>query len=168
MIVFRNAATGDAEALAALFADSFTDTFGALYDPADLASFLAGHTAAHWAAQFADPAYAIRIGESGGAAAAFIKLGPPSLPVDRPRPSIELRQLYVLPAYKGSGAAQAAMDWAIATARARGAQDLFLSVYVDNHRARRFYERYGFERIGRYSFMVGNHADEDDLMRLAL
>ena len=60
------------------------------------------------------------------------------------------------------------MDWAIATARARGAQDLFLSVYVDNHRARRFYERYGFERVGRYQFMVGAHADEDDLMRLAL
>ena len=168
MIEFRDAAAGDAETLAALFARSFTDTFGALYDPADLATFLAGHTPAQWAAQLADPAFAIRIGEADGIAAAFVKLGPPSLPVERPRPSIELRQLYVLPEHKGTGAAQAAMDWTIATARTRGAQDLFLSVYIDNHRARRFYERYGFERIGRYAFMVGNHADEDDLMRLAL
>ena len=37
-----------------------------------------------------------------------------------------------------------------------------------NHRARRFYERYGFEEIGVYTFMVGDHADEDHLMRLAL
>ncbi len=168
MIDYRDATIGDAAALAALFAHSFTDTFGALYDPADLAAFLAGHTPMHWAAQLADPAYAIRIGEADGTPAAFAKLGPPSLPVERPRPSIELRQLYVLPAHKGSGAAQAAMEWVIATARARGAEDLFLSVYVDNHRARRFYERYGFERVGRYRFMVGNHADEDDLMRLAL
>ena len=168
MIVYRDATPGDAAALVALFARSFTDTFGALYDPADLAAFLAGHTVAHWDAQLADPAYAIRVGEADGVAAAFAKLGPPSLPVERTRPSIELRQLYLLSAHKGSGAAQAAMDWAIATARARGAQDLFLSVYIDNHRARRFYERYGFERIGSYHFMVGNHADEDDLMRLAL
>jgi len=168
MIVFRDAGPGDAATLAALFAQSFTDTFGTLYDPADLAAFLAGHTPAHWATQLADPAYAIRIGEADGAAAAFVKLGPPSLPVERTRPSIELRQLYVLSEHKGTGAAQAAMDWTIATARARGAEDLFLSVYVDNHRARRFYERYGFERVGRYHFMVGNHADEDDLMRLAL
>lgn len=168
MIIYRDAVPGDAATLAALFAHCFTDTFGALYDPADLAAFLAGQSAAQWAAQLADPGYAIRIGEDGDAAVALIKLGPPALPVARPRPSIELRQLYLLPAYKGSGAAQAAMDWAIATARARGAQDLFLSVYVDNHRARRFYERYGFERVGRYQFMVGAHADEDDLMRLAL
>ena len=168
MIDYRDAGVGDAATLSGLFARSFTDTFGALYDPADLAAFLAGHTPAHWASQLADPAYAIRIGEANGADAAFVKLGPPSLPVTRTRPSIELRQLYMLPELKGTGAAQAAMDWAIETARARGAQDLFLSVYVDNHRARRFYERYGFERVGSYHFMVGTHADEDDLMRLAL
>ena len=60
------------------------------------------------------------------------------------------------------------MQWVIDTARARGAQDLYLSVFVDNHRARRFYERHGFDRIGEYGFMVGTHRDTDDLMRLAL
>ena len=32
----------------------------------------------------------------------------------------------------------------------------------------RFYDRYGFEAEGRYDFMVGNHADEDIIMRKAL
>ena len=41
-------------------------------------------------------------------------------------------------------------------------------MFVDNHRARRFYERYGFEAVGRYDFMVGTHADEDLIMRLKL
>jgi RimJ/RimL family protein N-acetyltransferase len=40
-----------------------------------------------------------------------------------------------------------------------------LSVYIDNHRARRCYERYGFVGVGRYRFMVGAHADEDVVMR---
>ena len=49
-------------------------------------------------------------------------------------------------------------------ARARRGRDVPL-VFVDNHRARRFYARYGFEAVGRYDFMVGNHADEDIIMR---
>jgi ribosomal protein S18 acetylase RimI-like enzyme len=43
-----------------------------------------------------------------------------------------------------------------------------LSVYIDNDRARRFYERYGFAAVGRYHFMVGAHADEDIVMRRTL
>ena len=40
------------------------------------------------------------------------------------------------------------MDWALDEARRRGAEELYLTVYTDNHRARRFYERYGFEAVG--------------------
>ena len=50
----------------------------------------------------------------------------------------------------------------------RGAEELYLTVYVDNHRARRFYDRYAFEAVGSYAFMVGSHADEDIIMRKSL
>jgi ribosomal protein S18 acetylase RimI-like enzyme len=60
------------------------------------------------------------------------------------------------------------MGWAISEARARGAGDLYLSVFTDNHRARRFYARYGFEFVSTYAFIVGNHADEDHILRLSL
>jgi GNAT superfamily N-acetyltransferase len=60
------------------------------------------------------------------------------------------------------------MAWAIAEAKRRGACDLYLSVFVDNHRARRFYEGYGFTFIGTYAFMVGEHEDEDHVLRLEL
>ena len=56
----------------------------------------------------------------------------------------------------------------MAEARRRGARALYLSVFIDNHRAQRFYARYGFEAVGRYDFMVGTHADEDIIMRLKL
>jgi diamine N-acetyltransferase len=45
---------------------------------------------------------------------------------------------------------------------------MYLTVYTDNHRARRLYGRYGFEEVGPYSFMVGEQADEDIIMKLAL
>ena len=158
----------DAPALARLFARSFTETFGHLYRSEDLAAFLHEFTEPRWAAELRDPAYAFRLATAEGRAVGFAKLGPPSLPVTPLGRSTELRQLYLLPEAQGTGAAAAMMDWVIGAARARGAGELFLSVYVDNHRARRFYERYGFARIGRYTFMVGAHADEDDLMRLVL
>lgn len=167
-MIARDATVADAAALAALFATSFTATFGHLYAPGDLAAFLDGMTIARWQDELADPAYAVRVIEVDGAIAGYAKIGPPALPVERRGPAVELRQLYVLAAYQGAGIAVSLMDWTIATARARGAADLFLSVYIDNARAKRFYARYGFERVGRYTFMVGDHADEDDILRLAL
>ena len=116
----------------------------------------------------ADPAFAFLLAEEEGRAVGFAKRGPHGLPVTPTGPMIELRQLYLTADQQGSGLAARMMDWVIATARDRGARELFLSVYVDNHRARRFYERYGFADVGRYTFMVGNHADEDHLMRLVL
>ena len=158
----------DAGTIADLMATCFTATFGHLYDSADLASFLDGLTLERWRAELADPAFAFILAEENGAAVGFAKMGPHSLPVTPAGPMVELRQLYLLAGQQGSGLAARMMDRVIATARDRGAGELFLSVYVDNHRARRFYERYGFEEIGVYTFMVGNHADEDHLMRLQL
>ena len=60
------------------------------------------------------------------------------------------------------------MDWALAEARSRGAEEMYLTVFIDNHRARSFYDRYGFVPVGRYDFMVGSHADEDVIMMKAL
>ena len=166
-LTFRRALPDDAAALAELGARSFTETFGHLYSPDDLALFLEKHTPEQWHAELSDPDLAVQVGEDGGQLAAYAKLGPPTLPFEpRGRP-VELRQFYVLKPWHGSGAARELMDWVIAEARNRG-DELYLSVFVDNHRARRFYERYGFEAVGRYDFMVGSHADEDIVMRLAL
>jgi len=164
----RTPTVADAEAIAALFAACFTATFGHLYDPADLAAFLDSITVPAWRRELADPAFAFLLAEDDGRAVGFAKLGPHGLPVTPTGPMIELRQLYLTADQQGSGLAARMMDWVIATARDRGARELFLSVYVDNNRARRFYERYGFADVGRYTFMVGNHADEDYLMRLGL
>lgn len=167
-MTLRDATPADAAAIDAVFRESFAATFGHLYAPEDLASFLAGFTVTGWAAELADPGFAFRVIADAAGIAGYCKLGPISLPATPEGPALELRQLYLLDRAKGTGSAQALMEWAMATARARGAAELWLSVYIDNHRARRFYERYGFEDRGPYVFMVGNHEDEDRLMRRAL
>ena len=154
--------------MAGLGRDSFAETFGHLYTPENLAAFLDNHSEAGWRSELSDPRFAVRLGAAEGRPIAYCKLGPPSLPFEVRGPTIELRQLYVLKPWQGAGAAAALMDWALAEARRRGAREIYLSVFVDNARARRFYDRYGFEPVGRYDFMVGSHADEDIIMRLKL
>jgi GNAT superfamily N-acetyltransferase len=168
MIHFRDAEPDDAPALARLGARSFFETFGHLYDPADLALFLQSHAVAEWRKELADPGYSVRLGEADGQLAAYAKVGPPSLPFQPRGASTELRQFYVLKPWHGTGAAEELMGWVLEEARRRRAEHLYLSVFTDNHRARRFYARYGFVEEGPYKFMVGNHADEDIVMRLDL
>ena len=164
-VAYRDATAADAAALRELFAESFVETFGHLYRPADLQEFLDGNSLAKWRDGLADPQVAIRVAEMDGDLAGFVELAPKKLPYETPAPAIELRRLYLRSSAHGRGIADELMNWALQEANARGAQEVVLSVYIDNHRARRFYERYGFEAVGRYDFMVGSHADEDIILR---
>ncbi len=167
-VTFRDATPADAALMAALGPRTFTETFGHLYTPENLAAFLEGHSEANWHRELSDERFAVRLAEQDGEAVGFAKLGPPSLPFEPRAPAIELRQFYLLAPWQGRGVAAALMAWVLEAAAARGAGEVYLSVFVDNCRARRFYERYGFEPVGRYDFMVGSHADEDIVMRLDL
>ena len=167
-VTYRTAGPADAPALSELGARTFTDTFGHLYQPDDIALFLQTHRPQAWAKELADPAFAVRVAEQGGRMIGYAKLGPPHLPFEPRGEAAELRQLYVIEEHKGAGIARTLIDWVIEQARDRRADHLYLSVFTDNHRARRFYEKLGFEAEGSYAFMVGNHADEDIVMRLRL
>ena len=166
--IYRSAERADLPALAALFERSFRDAFAHLYSDADLKAFLTQFGLESWTREYDDPRYAFFVADAGSDLVAFVKLGPPALPVDRNGPAVELRQIYVDPDWTGRGLSGPLMDWAIAEARRREAQELYLTVYVGNPRARKLYERYGFVAVGLYAFMVGNQADEDIIMRLTL
>lgn len=167
-VAYRIASDADSEALAELGARTFTHTFGHLYQPSDLELFLKSHAPEHWAKELNDPAFQVRVAEQDGQLVGYVKLGPPHLPFEPRGEAAELRQLYVIEEMKGQGVADELIRWVIERARDEGADYLYLSVFTENHRARRFYERYGFEPEGTYAFMVGSHADEDVVMRLKL
>jgi ribosomal protein S18 acetylase RimI-like enzyme len=168
MTDYRDATVTDAEAIDHIYRTGFCDTFAHLYLPENLETFLSDFTIERWRSELSDPSYSFRIAEDDGAPFGYIKLGPISLPVEPTVPALELKQLYLLKEWHGRGAANALMEWTLSEAAARGARELYLSVYTENRRARRFYERYGFVFHAPYVFMVGNHADEDMIMRREL
>lgn len=165
---FHDATIADLPNIDRIFRTSFCDTFAHLYRPEDLETFLAKFTPQAWRAEMDDPACVFRIAEANGEPAGFVKIGPLTLPVEPSGKALELRQLYVLEDHQGSGIAAQLMEWVLDKARGSGATGIYLTVYTGNHRARRFYERHGFEAVGRYDFMVGNQADEDVIMRKLL
>jgi diamine N-acetyltransferase len=168
MIAYRDGTLEDAPAIDALFRQGFIETFAHLYDPVDLAAFFARFTQEAWREEIADPDYAFRLAEADGLLAGFAKISSVTLPVEPAGPALELRQLYLAKRWHGAGIAPVLMDWVLGQARARGARELYLTVFTDNHRARAFYARYGFEAVGPYAFMVGSQADEDIMMRATL
>ena len=167
-ITYRDGRPEAAAALDRLFDTVFCETFGHLYRAEDLEAFLTSYAVSDWERDLADSAYAFRVAEADGQIAGYVKLGPLDIPVETSRPALLLDQIYVAKEHHGAGIASALMEGAVAEARRRGAEELYLTVFIDNHRARRFYDRYGFEAVGRYDFMVGEQADHDVIMRKQL
>lgn len=170
MVHYRPGVTADAVPLSVLAQASFQETFGDLYDPSDLAAFFKSRLSpAAFADQLANPddAFLIASGE-GEAFLGFAQICPMALPFDTSgRRALQIDRLYVLTACHGLGIGRRLLDWALDSCWSRGADEIYLSVYCDNHKAQAIYRKRGFERVGEYHFMVGTHADDEYIMRLA-
>ncbi|HEX6590169.1 MAG TPA: GNAT family N-acetyltransferase [Longimicrobiales bacterium] len=164
----RDARLDDAAALSRFARDVFVDTFGHLYPPQDLKAFLwTRYTTRAQRAELRDPRIRYRLAvDDDDVIVGYSMVGPLSLPTQGE--GLELSRLYVDRAVQGTGVAARLMDDVIAYAREQGAPALYLSVYENNERAKRFYRRYGFIQVGEYDFFVGRARDRDLIWRLDL
>ena len=127
------------------------------------------HSEERYAAWTADPGYALWLMETPlGAPIGYAMMTPPALDIAVAPGGLELKRLYALSGWQGAGLGQQLVVAVIAEAKARGADRLYLCVYEANVRARRFYERIGFARIGTQRFMVGDTGFTDDIMVLPI
>lgn len=167
MPTLRAPIESDLEALASLGRDTFIETFGHLYSPEDLNSFLSTvYSDASVAEELADPKLTHHVIEEKGKLIAFAKIGPVHVPVDNPAPgAMELWQIYVRLKNLGQGHGDKLMTWAFEQFRAENVPEIYVSVFSENERAIRFYQKYGFEKCGEYDFPVGDHVDLEWIMR---
>jgi len=149
----RRAHSGDAAKLSLVGGASFLETFANDHPGDALVDFVRdSHSIAAWQRALADDRLAIWIVEErAGAPIGYAVLAPAGLP-GTTREDAELRRIYVLSKWHGTGIAQTMFQAAETEARAQGAQRLVLSVYTRNARAIRFYEKRGFVTIGQAAF----------------
>jgi ribosomal protein S18 acetylase RimI-like enzyme len=164
--VLRRAGTDDAATLTRLGRATFTTTFGHLYPPEDLRTFLDdAHAPERYAAWAADPAHGLWIVEADGQAIGYALAGPNTLPHPDAAPDDgELKRLYVVKEAQGLGAGSRLMNAALAWLTALN-RPLWIGVWSRNHGAQRLYERHGFVKAGEYEFAVGESRDREFILR---
>jgi ribosomal protein S18 acetylase RimI-like enzyme len=169
-LTFRDALRTDAADLAEIGGETFAETFGHLYPPQDLKTYLEEtYSIERMKTDLDDPEVEVRVAYSGKRMVAYCKIGPCKLPIDTgPQPALELHRVYVYQARQGVGVGRILLAWAIERARRRGATDLYLGVWESNDRAIAMYESRGFEKVGAYQFRVGETRDNEIIMRLRL
>lgn len=160
------AAVADAAEITALARLTFTETFGPMYPPADLAAFLeAKYQPEIFAGDLADPNQALFKAVLDQAIVGYAQAGPCGLPHPDVTPSCgELERLYVRRGLQGAGIGNALLDAALAWLERPG-RTLWVGVWSGNHGARKLYANRGFVEAGAYKFMVGNTADHELILR---
>ena len=162
----RQAVSGDAAALALLGAATFLETYAPLIDGVDIVAQCAAQQRVETYAAWLDgPDSTVFIAASDtGAPVGLAVMMPPSPEIDSPaiQPGDrELKRIYVLSPWYGSGLGAALMAHGVAEAEARGAKRVLVGVLGRNARALAFYRRQGFVDIGTRRFLVGSHWHDD-------
>lgn len=166
-ITIRAASPQDAPALAPFAERVFRRTFER--DPAHSPENMALHVAssfsvARLSAELADAKTWYFVAKRAGELLGYVKIersAPPAC-VSGPVP-IELARLYVDHAWHGHGIAGRLIERAFAHARRLGARTMWLGVWRNNDRARRFYEKWGFTHVGAHPYQFGLDRQSDEV-----
>lgn len=165
-LTIRKATSADAEVLSNLALKIFLDTFAAQNKPEDIELHAANsYSTDIQLAEINDPSLTYLIAEVDGYPAGFAMIGLPRsdscAKFERP---VELFRFYVDKSWHGKGVAQPMMKACEDIARSLGGETICLSVWLENPRAIRFYEKSGFRREGTQPYILGNDVQTDWVM----
>ncbi len=163
-ITIRRAVASDIDRLAHIGAATFLESYVELIEGnAMISHCIHQHSAGHYAKYLADPACSVWLAEytATGAPVGYAVNCPPDLPIPLQPGDVELKRIYVLSRFHGSGTGPRLIDVAIEDAIARKAPRLLLGTYEDNHRAIAFYRKKGFALAGTRQFQVGDKVFDD-------
>lgn len=166
-LTIRRATLDDAQALSRIGAETFTETFGRLYPPEDLAAFLPeAYGLERTRRDLGDPAKASWLVEKDGEVVGYATAGPCDLPHAEVTPACgELKRLYILKAHQGGGVGSRLLNQTLDWLQKDGPRPLWIGVWSENHGAQRLYGRMGFEKVGEYDFIVGETRDHEFILR---
>lgn len=169
-IAIRIGTAADNSLLAEMGARTFADTFAVDNTPENMAAYLtASFSPEKQAAELADPSTVFLIAEIEGAAVGYARLrqGQPPAAIAGGRP-IEIVRLYAVKEWIGRGVGSRLMQACLEHATEIGCDTIWLDVWEHNPRARAFYRKWGFAKVGTQAFQLGGEAQTDILMQRQL
>ncbi|KAL1411659.1 hypothetical protein Q8F55_002624 [Vanrija albida] len=168
----RRATASDAAAIAAVGARSFARTYAGSVTDADMDAYVARYfSAGQIASELAEGSvFHVAAAEEDGAevvvAFSALRAGPSEECVAHipARERIEIHRVHADARYHGLGVGRLLMEATLARARELGARLVWLSVWESNERAKSFYTKFGFGRIGSHDFYLGDEPRTDWVM----
>jgi diamine N-acetyltransferase len=142
----------------------FRETFAQKFEPEAFEAFLEEvyGPGGSMSREFALSDVHWRVASCDGEPVGYVKLTPLRAPAKGAAAgAMELQQIYLSAEWHGRGIADRMMEWAVDAARRIGAPELYLTVFDDNHRAKRFYARHDFLEVGRCTFQLGGRVHDD-------
>ena len=166
-IAFKQCTQADLFDLRALSRRTFRETFAADNTPAALQAHLdRAYALEKLRAELSNPYSQFWFLYEKGSLAGYLKLNEAPAQTELHDPvSLEIERIYVARAFQGHGLGGMLMARAIETAQARGKRYIWLGVWEKNKKARSFYQKHGFRKIGSHPFSVGDAVQTDDIMR---
>lgn len=143
----RPATAADAERIAAIHVDSWNAAYTGLIDQAELDKRDVAWRTAQWKEFFVGDKWTDHrtwVVEHDGCIEGFARVGPPDDEDVDPASAVTLFALYLDPAARGRGLGDVLLDHVLDDLRDEGYERVTLYVLIENHPARRFYERSGW------------------------
>ncbi len=171
-VQLREARLGDAEALSALAQETYAAAFGhTMRTEALVAHLELNLSRKRIRAMLREDTFLLAV--SGQDLFGFVQFGDVTLDKDLfaaptlVQPSdAQIRRLYVLASQQNLGLGTQLMAAALGHPRLEGSPTVYLDVWGKNHGAQRFYERYGFKKVGEVPFYLasGERTGYDDIL----
>lgn len=158
------------ELLQLISRETFYDSFASMNTPENMAQYLEeGFSVEKLTRELNDPNSAFYFAHLEDEVVGYLKLNFGGAQTELQDPNaVEIERIYVRRAFQSRSVGQALYDYALALARSRQAQFVWLGVWEKNDRAIRFYDRNGFVPFGTHVFMLGDDAQTDMLMKRSL
>ena len=166
-VEIRRASEADVSALARVGAALFEQTYGGSIPPDEMASHLEQDFGEEiQLRELRDPNISSFLVEEKGQVVGFAQLRRAPLPAAASAVAeVELWRIYLDRRLHGRGIARRLLAELGVQARAMGATGVWLAVWEKNARAISFYQKHGFEHVGRQDFHVGGEVHCDLVLR---
>lgn len=170
MISIQNVTNREAEIIADLSRQTFYETFAAFNSKNDMDKFMNEQfTKEQLIQEVQDSANIFFVALDENKPVGYLFLRESSNPEGLENlNSIEIARIYSVNSSIGTGVGKLLMEKCLETAKKNNKKIIWLGVWEKNTRAINFYKKWGFEKFGEHSFLLGDDVQKDWLMKKSL
>ncbi|WP_417871692.1 GNAT family N-acetyltransferase [Winogradskyella sp.] len=169
-IVIRKITTNDLNELQSIGKLTFAETFSSGNSEENMKVYLEnGFSTEKLTTELSDPNAEFYFAELDGETIGYLKVNVGQSQTEiKDHNALEIERIYVLKEFHGKKVGQMLYNKAIALAKEKNVDYVWLGVWEENPRAIRFYEKNGFKAFDKHVFKLGNDKQTDIMMRLSI